>query len=114
MEAQNKPSLVVDDLAGHVSAELVYESLCRRGVFKWLAVRRRLIRLKNVWKERIREIYERELPGTQRGTVERARLMGELKALEACRAQVRKLCHSPRYQVQDNDRRAREYFERRK
>jgi len=47
--AQNRPSLVVRDLAEYAPADVVYETLLRRGVFEWLAVRRDLIRLKDRW-----------------------------------------------------------------
>ena len=64
MERQNKPSLVVRDLepllAPGVRRSVIYESLLRRGVFKWLAVRRDLIRLKNLWKTRVTESIARQ------------------------------------------------------
>lgn len=109
-EAQNKPTLVVRDLSGYAPAGLVYESLLRRGVFKWLAVRRDLIRLKNTWKERVNASLERQraLSGPD-VNYER----GYRKAVEECRAEVRALCHSERWRAPDCDKAAQEWLSRR-
>jgi len=50
---QNKPSLIAEDLEKHagVPLELTHKVLLARGVYKWFAVRRQLIRLKDIWKE---------------------------------------------------------------
>ena len=114
--AQNKPSLVVDDLIEmlghtelgyHMDQEYekglksnLYSVLLKRGVFKWLAVRRDLIKLKNAWKQ--------EIVGLQGRKTEYQK--GYLKALEKCRADVRALCHSDRWRAPDNDRRAQKWL----
>jgi len=110
--SQNKPSLVVDDLSGRMcTADEVYTSLLRRGVFKWLAVRRGIIRIKDVWKGRITQsILDQH---AARGNGQRiAYLRGYRKALEECRAEVRAMCHSQRWQCPDHDHRALRWLER--
>ena len=102
-EEQNKPSLVVDDLSGFAPSDIVYESLLRRGVFKWLSVRRGIIKLKNVWKERLKlasSIQEKSY-GPQVNY-----WRGYRKSIEECRKEVRELCHSERWQAPDIDSRA--------
>jgi hypothetical protein len=106
--AQNKPSYIVDDLAHIASSEdRVYWVLLRRGVFKWLAVRRRLIRLKDEWKRRAKDAAasRQEATGAQVNYWK-----GYIAALNECRAEVRALCHSPRVQVPDHDSRARRWL----
>jgi hypothetical protein len=101
-----------------------FKILLRRGVFKWLAVRRDLIRLKNTWRARVTATID-EIRVTKRniaGAYSRPILMdgikrlywlrGYLEALEDCRAEIRALCHSERWQAPDNDRHAVEWLER--
>lgn len=113
MERQNKPSLVVKDLAPllapGVSRNAIYESLLRRGVFKWLAVRRDLIRLKNLWKTRVTESIARQKadPAVRSRDYER----GYRDCLQVCRAEIRALCHSPRWQAPDHDPQAVRWLE---
>jgi len=104
--AQNKPSLVADDLETYgVPREAVHAALLRRGVYKWLAVRRDLIRYKDVLKREIRGLNEhiRTLP---RKSVERRVMAARLKALEEVRAAIRQMTHSERWRAPDNDREA--------
>ena len=110
---QNKPTLIVRDLAAYgVPADVAYGILLGRGVFKWLAVRRDLIKLKNTWKERvtatITRIHEAKREHNQ---VELAYQRGYLKAYEECRAEVRGLCHSDRFRAPDFDGGAQEFLE---
>jgi len=132
---QNKPSLVLNDLYGNhpiiSQKNRVYGILLDRGIFKWLSVRRRLIRLKNEWKAEITETLDemqmlKDLAAgirknkfvkqkdycqfKQLNQKHRAELRGYLKALNKCRQEVRELCHSPRMQCPNNDSRAREWF----
>ena len=103
-QAQNKPTLVVKDLKElypDIDENVVYEVLLRRGVFKWLAVRREIIKLKNIWRSQITQLNRRK---TQQEK-------GFLKALEMCRGQARKLCHSARWKSPDFDRRAKRWLE---
>ena len=114
-EAQNKPTLIARDLAPYVEADIVYESLLRRGVFKWLAVRRNLIVLKNTWKARVTASLERQKAAKDTfdfHTVDYER--GYRKGIEECRAEVRALCHSERWQAPDHDRHAIRWLERRR
>lgn len=111
LEKQNKPSLVVRDLAGFAPESSIYYSLLRRGVFKWLAVRRDLIRLKDIWKSDITSTIEQIKEAKKvRDYKTLYQLRGQLKMLEQHRAQVRALCHSPRFRAPDNDRGAQRYL----
>lgn len=110
---QNKPSLIVCDLAQYgVPAPVAYGILLGRGVFKWLAVRRDLIKLKNAWKRRVTAtIAKIHKAKREHDQVELAWQRGYLKAYEECRAEVRALCHSERFRAPDFDRRAQEFLE---
>lgn len=106
---QNKPSYVASDLntlAG-VPRELTYKVLLARGVFKWLSVRRGLIKLKDLWKERERETLKRI---KERERMEYHR--GYLRGVQECRKEVRGLCHSERWVAPDYDREAVRFLER--
>lgn len=104
---QNKPSLVVDDLeAFGVPRSESYAILLARGIFKWLAVRRDLIKLKNIWRDRLTVAYRtQEVEKT-------AYRKGYIAAMEECRKEVRALCHSERFRAPDFDRKANEYLRR--
>jgi len=110
-EKQNKPTLIVRDLSPFVAPELVYATLMRRGVFKWLAVRQQLIRLKDEWRREITAAQAEIKAAKQDGCVgELQYARGKLAALIQCREAVRRLCHSPRWQVQTNDSAAAEWM----
>ena len=97
--AQNKPTLVVRDILERypdVDPDFVYEVLLKRGVFKWLAVRRDLIKLKDEWKVVIRDMNHKKTPYQK----------GYHAAMIKCRAQIRKLCHSERFRAPDFDKHA--------
>jgi len=101
--AQNKPTHVVKDLKERypdIDEDFVYEVLLKRGVFKWLSVRRDLIKLKNIWRTEITKLNRKK---TQKEK-------GYLHALEKCRADIRKLCHSERWVAPDFDRHANEFL----
>jgi hypothetical protein len=118
---QNKPTHIVRDLLPHIAgagpgqwrgADLIYRVLLSRGVFKWLAVRRDLIRLKNQWKERLKLADESNVYLRRTGNGYRAAYMkGYRQALRECRTEVRALCHSDRWQAPDNDRTAQRWLE---
>jgi hypothetical protein len=113
MERENKPSYVVDDLAEYCPADIVYESLLRRGVFKWLAVRRDLIRLKDQWGWKITaQIALVRMHKRHNDVYKLGYERGYLKAMEECRAEIRYLCHSARWRAPDNDRRAIKWLEK--
>jgi len=95
--AQNRPILIARDLEHYgVPIEATMEILLKRGVFKWFAVRRDLIKLKDRWKAEIRDLNRKKTE----------REKGYLDALVRCRQQIRELCHSTRLQAPDNDRHA--------
>ena len=96
-ERQNHPELVARDLSPYVPSELVREVLKRRGINKWLRVRRLLIQLKTSWKTRIQEVDAEKAEARHTGDMRRYRqLVGYQQCLIDCRQQVRALCHSPR------------------
>lgn len=102
---QNKPSLVVDDLEKFgVPRSESYAILLARGIFKWLAVRRDLIKLKNIWRDKLTEAYRAQ------ETDKTEWRKGYIAALEECRKEVRSLCHSERFRAPDFDRKANEYL----
>ena len=104
--AQNKPSLICRDLEdlADVPQEVTAKVLMARGVYKWLAVRRDLILLKDEWKDELTRLYRAiENREVVRNSPEHHRMVGRMKALEECRAQVRELCHSERWRCPDID-----------
>jgi len=108
--AQNRPSLVADDLEVlGISREVTHSILLKRGIYKWLAVRRELIKLKNKWRDELTELYH-EAGQYTRGSPERREIVGRIKTLEKCRAEVRELCHSDRWQAPDFDKEANDYI----
>lgn len=102
--AQNKPSLVVRDIITKypdVDPNFIYEVLLKRGIFKWLSVRRNLIKLKNEWKDEIRDLNYKKTPEEK----------GYYKALIKCRRRIRQLCHSDRWVAPDFDRKATKFLQ---
>lgn len=102
---QNKLTYVVSDLKKiypQIDENIVYGILLKRGIFKWLSIRRRLIKLKDSWTTEVKS-----LPPGKKTPWER----GYLNALEKCRKQVRKLCHSDRLQAPDFDKGANQFLE---
>ena len=111
--------------------EALYEILLKRGVFKWLAVRRDLITYKNTLKREIfqfnHEVENGSLPRRIKvkggckfrlsfgkflmeplwiDNPEYLERKGRIKALIEVRKEIRKMCHSHRWRVQENDREA--------
>jgi hypothetical protein len=99
--AQNKPTLVAKDLELFgVPKKVTYTILLARGVFKWLNVRRSLIKLKDLWKERIKRTYNYQINLKKSKDWHK----GYRAAMEQCRKEVRILCHSERFtHVGDRD-----------
>lgn len=98
---QNRPSLIARDfeLLG-IPKKITYYILLRRGVFKWLACREDIIRLKNSMKNEIRALNREK-------TLEEK---GYLMALEKYRKEIKIICHSPRLRVQTNDHEAARFL----
>lgn len=109
---QNKPKYIARDLLLFgVPKEVTYAILLARGVFKWLAVRRKLIKIKNKWKEQITEIQEdthkrRKTAGLRYLSYQK----GYMAALAKCREDIRRLCHSARWQAPDYDEEAIQFL----
>lgn len=109
---QNKPSLVALDLEKFgVPSHITHSVLLARGVYKWLGVRRKLIKLKKTWKDRINISLSRihslkKAKDPYKLGYER----GYLKAYEECRKEVRALCHSERWQAPDFDKEANQHL----
>lgn len=111
---QNKPTQVARDLEYllAVPPDTTYRVLLARGVFKWLAVRRKLMKLKDRWKEEVTDSIARQRDGrwrSKRRTRDWER--GYRAGIEACRAEVRGLCHGERWQAPDHDREAVRWLE---
>ena len=110
---QNKPSYVVRDLAEYAPEDVIYDSLLKRGVFKWFAVRRDLIKLKDVWKKKVTITIASQKFAKEFDMHHTAHwLAGYRKAIEDCRKDVRRLCHSERWRAPDNDNLAKYYLEK--
>ena len=121
--AQNRPTLIARDLlaAYSVPTDSTYRILLARGVFKWFSVRRDLIRLKNSWKSEETHLqgliagYKARLSADRGDRLARQNLAyvrGRLAGVQACRAEVRALCHSERWQAPDNDSAAVRWLEK--
>ena len=85
-----------------VDPDFIYEVLLKRGIFKWLAVRRDMIKLKNLWRDEITSLNRKKT----------AEEKGFYKALLMCRGQIRTLCHSERFRAPDFDSGANQYLKR--
>ena len=111
---QNRPCLIAADLSElGIPHDTTYGILLARGVFKWLAVRRDLIRLKDDWKGHITVIIATIREAKRVGDhYHHAYLKGYLRGYEECRARVRELCHSERWRCPDNDKHAQDFLER--
>jgi hypothetical protein len=111
--AQNKPSLIVNDLKKFgVPENEAHKILLIRGVYKWLAVRRHIIKLKNTWKNRITDTISKITYYKQKQDAYRiGYYRGYLKAYEECRKEIRTLCHSDRWQAPDFDEAANKYLQ---
>ncbi len=99
MFEQNKPSLVVKDIIKKypdVDPDFIYEVLLKRGIFKWLAVRRDIIKLKNDMKKEIRDLNRKK------NIWEKGYFHGIIKY----RKIIRCLCHSERWRAPDFDNKA--------
>jgi len=111
---QDKIKYIVNDfLHFGVPAEVTLKIMMARGIFKWLAVRRDLIKLKNTWKERINKtLFLIREAKANRSYGRLMWLRGYLQVYQECRAEIRGLCHSDRWRASDLDQDAIEYLER--
>lgn len=116
---QNKVALIARDLARFgVNPFHVYHSLVKRGVTKWFAARRDLIKFKSMLRFQIHVTHQLQAAIKDRlkdGFDKDARLQlehvrGYRKGLEMCSKRIKDICHSPRWQAADNDRMAQEFL----
>ena len=106
---QNKIKYLVKDFAEcGVSEEVTREILLKRGINKWLANRMAIIHLKDELKEEIKSClaFMKVLKNTEicfcknigkQNEIYREQL-GRLQAFEKTRKEIRKICHSSRWQ----------------
>lgn len=107
---QAKPSLVAEDLAPWgVPSFAVHETLLKRGIYKWLAARRDIIKLKNRIRERLRVAHE-EVRKHPRNSRARKRWQGRIETLEWVLREIRAITHSSRWRAPDNDEEAQRYL----
>ena len=100
---QNKPSLVVKDIIEKypdVDPNFIYTVLLQRGVFKWLSVRRDVIKLKKEMLNEVRNLNHRKTSEEK----------GYYKAVIKWRGRIRKLCHSARWTAPDFDKEANKFL----
>lgn len=114
---QNKPHYIADDMEQlfGVPKDATYKILLSRGVFKWLSVRRDLIKLKDEWKREITDVLEalHACKGNMSLQHRTWFLRGFLDARQKDRKALRALCHSSRFQAPDNDPEARRWLDAR-
>jgi len=85
-----------------VDPDFIYKVLLQRGVFKWLSVRRELIKLKDIMRNEVSALNRKKT----------AEEKGYYKALIKIRADIRKLCHSDRWIAPDFDRNANKFLKK--
>ena len=127
-EKQNYPELVVEDIIELIrpfiefletdkqqeeaEADMrnqIYAILLKRGVNKWLFVRKLIIKLKKKYQKKIkdlcelldreRDIYNQDIAGSIISQKEYWKLKGELKAYMKIREELKLLCFTPRWVV---------------
>lgn len=112
---QNKPTYVAQDLEKiGVPRDITYHSLLKRGVFKWMAARKDIITLKKTIKDRIRDANEWITSAKKNGDDPKtiAFMRGNLRALQDCQMEIRRICHSSRWRAPQNDNGAIDYLDR--
>jgi len=109
---QNKPSLIAKDFKRFgIPEEITFKILLARGVFKWLAVRRDIIKLKNIWRDEITKTIREIRKAKEKCDYSKLQyLRGYLKACEEHRKIIRELCHSDRWRSPDCDLKASEFL----
>jgi DNA mismatch repair ATPase MutS len=113
---QNYPSLVVEDIievfnlqSDPQAKEKIEKILMARGVNKWLKCRKDIIRLKHAWLKRINKTIQEQIdlkkePTNIKKINKRFKNRGVLEALNTCRQEVRNICHSPRWVLEEEIR----------
>lgn len=108
---QNKITLVVNDFEQlGIPATVTAKILMARGIYKWLANRRKIIKLKNRVRAKLTELYNSSLDRSDY-RVSKAYRKGQTVAYQNILKELREICHSPRWQAPDFDEVAMEYLE---
>ena len=100
---QNKIKYIVRDFAEYgVPEDVTREILLKRGINKWLANRMAIIGLKNDLKQNIRDylslMYTIKVSMQGKQSLYYKEILGSLKAVNRIRQEIRKICHSSRWQ----------------
>ena len=99
---QNKIKYLVKDFTEcGVSEEVTREILLKRGINKWLANRMAIIHLKDELLQYIRDCLGlmRTISSVEgKNSLNYKEMLGQLKATNGIRQQIRKICHSSRWQ----------------
>ena len=112
-ESQNYPDLIVDDILSliddyyYITTEReelrnrLYAILLKRGVNKWLMVRKLLIRLKKIYQYKVKELQRELEKAKQKNTnhCDIALLKKEMTCYSDIRRDLSTLCSSPRWVI---------------
>lgn len=110
---QNRPILIARDLNNHYGIPITstLRILMARGVFKWLANRRHLIKLKDSIRKQLSELQSNQRQLKKTNYCLYLETKGRIKALTEIRAEIRKICHSERWQFVDIDKTSQRIME---
>jgi len=99
---QNKIKYLVKDFAEYgVSEDITREILLKRGINKWLANRMAIIHLKDELLQYIRDcsgLMQTIAMVEGKNSLDYKEILGQFKATTGIRQQIRKICHSSRWQ----------------
>lgn len=110
---QNRPILIARDLNYYygIPIESSLKILMARGIFKWFANRRQLIKLKDNIKRELTDLQDNQ-KSLKRSNYELfLQNKGRIKVLTEVRAEIRKICHSQRWQFVDIDETSKKRME---
>ena len=101
--SQNFPEVVVEDIMNHfrsnseIDRDFLYSTLLKRGINKWLLVRKMLIRLKKLYLEKMKEAQRLENEATN--TLSAMYWKGKAAAYNEIRRDLKLLCVTPRWVI---------------
>lgn len=123
---QNRATYVVDDIMEKVKTkgyditrEDLYEILLKRGIFKWLKVRKYIINFKEILKKAVTDLtlynidnksYFKSKLSTMSPTEKYWYTRGKIEAYIGCRKNLRLFCHSTRWTAANDDKKAAEFL----
>lgn len=107
---QNYPDLVVDDIveflnthpspSNNILRQFIYETLMKRGVNKWLFIRKLIIRLKKRYSYLMKQCQDEAKKNKIEGNKNKMYYyMGKARAYEEIRSELKTLCMGPRWVV---------------